>query len=185
MMRETSTAASLSGATTARVPRPIVALDVPSLRDALALAEAIPAADFVKVGLQLFIAAGPAVVRELRSMERRVFLDLKLHDIPNTVAGAVSSAGELGVELLTVHASGGRAMLRAARRAAAGPGAPALLGVTVLTSLDGSALAEAWGREDLAMENGGPAPRHAMRGRGDRWRGRECRRSRGHPGQRG
>lgn len=131
-------------------PVVIVALDVPGGREALALADALPRAGFVKVGLQLFTAAGPDVVRELRARGRRVFLDLKLHDIPNTVARAVESAAALGVDLLTVHASGGRAMLEAA---AAGDG-PDLLAVTVLTSLSDRDLADAWGRPsaDAAAE---------------------------------
>lgn len=132
-------------------PIPIVALDVATAREALALVERLPEADFVKVGLQLFVAAGPDVVRALGGLGKRVFLDLKFHDIPNTVARAVESAAALGVELLTLHASGGEAMLRAAR-AAAGPvgeGGPALLGVTVLTSLSGAELGRAWGRADV------------------------------------
>jgi orotidine-5'-phosphate decarboxylase len=126
----------------ADAPTPIVALDVAGARDALALADSLPRAGFFKVGLQLFTAAGPDVVRELRARGRRVFLDLKLHDIPNTVARAVGSAAELGVELLTVHASGGRKMLEAA----ASVGGPSLLAVTVLTSLSPAELAESWGR---------------------------------------
>ena len=90
-------------------PVPIIALDVGSAREALALVERLPGADFVKVGLQLFTAAGPDVVRALRGLGRRVFLDLKLHDIPNTVAKAVESAAALEVELLTLHAAGGSA----------------------------------------------------------------------------
>ena len=128
-------------------PEPVLALDVPDAASAFALLErAGPAADFVKVGLQLFVAEGPLIVRELRERGKRVFLDLKLHDIPNTVAHAVKSAARLDVQLLTVHAGGGAAMLRAAAEAAGGTGV-ALLGVTVLTSLDDAALAEAWGRE--------------------------------------
>ncbi|HEU4453478.1 MAG TPA: orotidine-5'-phosphate decarboxylase, partial [Longimicrobium sp.] len=114
-----------------------------------------PAADFVKVGLQLFVAEGPAFVRSLRGRGYGVFLDLKLHDIPNTVAQAVRSAAALDVQLLTVHASGGAAMLRAARDAAgpAGGGGPALLGVTVLTSLSEGEVAEAWGRESVIAQD--------------------------------
>ena len=130
---------------------PILALDVAGAREALALAERVPRADFVKVGLQLFIAAGPDIVRALRGMGRRIFLDLKLHDIPNTVARSVESAGSLGVELLTVHASGGSAMLRAAR-AATGDEGPALLAVTVLTSLSAAELGEAWGRDAVSAD---------------------------------
>ena len=132
------------------LPVPILALDVPSVRDAHTLLDRVgPAADFVKVGLQLFVAEGPSVVRELRGRGLRVFLDLKLHDIPNTVAHAVESAAALEVELLTVHASGGAAMLRAAARAAvaSAPDRLRLLGVTVLTSLSASEVAEAWGRD--------------------------------------
>lgn len=131
-------------------PVAIVALDVAGAREALALADALPRAEFVKVGLQLFTAAGPDVVRELRARGRRVFLDLKLHDIPNTVARAVESAAVLGVDLLTIHASGGRAMLRAAAEAEG----PSLLAVTVLTSLSDADLADAWGRPgaDAAAE---------------------------------
>jgi orotidine-5'-phosphate decarboxylase len=133
-------------------PIPIVALDVPDAASALALLDRLgPSAGFVKVGLQLFTAEGPAVVRELRGRNLRVFLDLKLHDIPNTVAHAVKSAAALEVELLTVHASGGASMLRAAAEVAAGT-ALTLLGVTVLTSLDERELGEAWGREHLEME---------------------------------
>ncbi len=135
--------------TTASAPQPIVALDVPTLEEALALADRLPGADFFKVGLQLFTAAGPEVIRRLRERGHRVFLDLKLHDIPNTVAGAVASAVALEVELLTVHASGGPAMLAAAARAAREHGGPGLLGVTILTSLDAAELSRAWGRPGL------------------------------------
>jgi orotidine-5'-phosphate decarboxylase len=131
---------------------PILALDVPGAAEALALADRLPRADFVKVGLQLYTAAGPEVVRELRARGRRIFLDLKLHDIPNTVAGAVASARELEVDLLTVHAGGGRAMLGAAAEAAAASPSLRLLAVTVLTSLSAAPLAEAWGREPLRVE---------------------------------
>jgi orotidine-5'-phosphate decarboxylase len=140
-------------------PIPIVALDVPDGEAALAMLDRLgPRADFVKVGLQLFTAEGPAIVRKLRERECRVFLDLKLHDIPNTVAHAVESAARLGVDLLTVHASGGAEMLRAAREAAAGPteGGPALLAVTVLTSLSDAQLAEAWGHQGASAAREAP-----------------------------
>jgi orotidine-5'-phosphate decarboxylase len=132
----------------------IVALDVPDRSQALGLVERLgDAADFYKVGLQLFTGWGPAAVTELRERGKRVFLDLKLHDIPNTVASAVHSAGDLGAELVTVHASGGEAMLRAAVDAAEGaPGNLRILGVTVLTSLGGPEIAVAWGRERVAVE---------------------------------
>ncbi len=124
----------------------IVALDVPSGREAHELVDRLgPRVDFVKVGLELFIGEGPQVVRTLRGRDLRVFLDLKLHDIPNTVAAAVRSASALGVELLTLHASGGRRMLEAA--VAARSGSLKLLGVTVLTSLDAGEVDQAWGRE--------------------------------------
>jgi orotidine-5'-phosphate decarboxylase len=104
---------------------------------------------YVKVGLELYTAAGPAVVTALRELGHEVFLDLKLHDIPNTVARATAAAGRLGASLVTVHASGGQGMLEAAREAAAraaglGAGRDArlrVLGVTVLTSLDQAGLA--------------------------------------------
>jgi orotidine-5'-phosphate decarboxylase len=115
--------------------RLIVALDVPSASEAQKLVARIgDVAGIYKVGLQLFVAEGPSIVRDLVSSGRRVFLDLKLHDIPTTVALAVKSAAELRVDMLTIHASGGAAMLRAATEAAAGR--LNLLAVTVLTSLN-------------------------------------------------
>ena len=97
----------------------------------------------VKVGNQLFTAEGPGVVRRLAKLGFHIFLDLKFHDIPNTVAGGVRSAAELpGVQLLTLHASGGLEMMRAARQAVEGrKRRPKLLGVTVLTSMDASTMA--------------------------------------------
>ena len=121
----------------------IIALDVPNKSEAVRLIRTIgPAADFYKIGLELFCAEGPSVVEEVKGLGKRVFLDLKLHDIPRTVARAVSSCARLGVDLLTLHASGAKAMIEAAREAAdaAGPSAPRLLAVTVLTSLDGADL---------------------------------------------
>jgi orotidine-5'-phosphate decarboxylase len=122
--------------------RVITALDVPVSADAVALAGRLgERAPLVKVGLELFSAAGPAVVRELQASGKRVFLDLKYDDIPNTVAAAARVAAELGVAMCTVHASAGRAAIAAAAEALAtapaGPDGrrPALLGVTVLTSL--------------------------------------------------
>lgn len=135
------------------MPRAIVALDVPSAERALSLVQRLgDACDFVKVGSELFTAAGPEVVRSLRAGGREVFLDVKLHDIPNTVRGAARSAAELGARLVTVHASGGSAMLEAAVEGA-GEGC-GVLAVTVLTSLDAGALGEAWGRrvDDVMAE---------------------------------
>jgi orotidine-5'-phosphate decarboxylase len=125
-------------------PRIIVALDVPAAEDALALAACLdPAICRVKVGNELFTRAGPAVVAALQQRGFEVFLDLKFHDIPNTVAGACRAAAELGVWMVNVHASGGIAMLEAAREAVGeGAGAPLLIAVTVLTSLDEADLAE-------------------------------------------
>ena len=117
--------------------RLIVALDVSSAAAARKIVAAVgDSAHTYKIGMQLYTAEGPAIVRELVSSGRRVFLDLKYHDIPNTVAGAVREAAQLGVSILTVHASGGSAMLRAATEAAAAQDrVPWVLGVTVLTSL--------------------------------------------------
>lgn len=117
--------------------RLIVALDVSAAQDARRLVSVLgDTATTFKVGKQLFTAEGPGYVRELVASGRKVFLDLKFHDIPNTVAGAVRSAAALGASMLTVHASGGQTMLRAAQEAAAASARPPLiLGVTVLTSL--------------------------------------------------
>jgi len=126
----------------------IVALDVPTADRALALAEQLaPVAGAFKIGSELFTAAGPDIVRQIRDMGAAVFLDLKFHDIPNTVAGAVASATRLGVQMLTLHASGGAAMMKAAEQSAQqtagqlGRPAPLVLGVTVLTSMDDNELA--------------------------------------------
>ena len=122
--------------------RIIVALDGMAPERALAFVAAVPELRWVKVGLELFVAAGPAVVTQLREQGKRVFLDLKFHDIPATMAGACRSAARLGAELITVHACAGSEALRAAQAAAqesaaaAGLPAPTLLAVTVLTSWD-------------------------------------------------
>jgi orotidine-5'-phosphate decarboxylase len=117
----------------------IVALDVATKKEALALVdqlrEQIP---FFKIGLQLYTAEGPEIVRAVRRMEANVFLDLKLHDIPNTVARTVESASALGVQLLTIHLSGGAEMIRAAITARKGKFS--ILGVTVLTSANDQTL---------------------------------------------
>jgi orotidine-5'-phosphate decarboxylase len=136
--------------TTARAARAIVALDSSALQDALRLVEVLgDSCDFFKVGSELFTATGPEAVAALRARGRDVFLDLKFHDIPNTVRGAVQSAARLGAALVTVHASGGLDMLSAAVEGA-GPGCR-VLGVTVLTSLNSKALARSWGRDVSAV----------------------------------
>jgi orotidine-5'-phosphate decarboxylase len=127
---------------------PIVALDVSTASAALSLVTELgDACRFYKVGNELFTAAGPSVVTAIREAGCEVFLDLKFHDIPNTVAGGVRNAAAIGASLATVHASGGSAMLRAAADAAreAGGGCR-VLAVTVLTSLTAEAVADAWGR---------------------------------------
>jgi orotidine-5'-phosphate decarboxylase len=117
--------------------RLIVALDVSTAAAARKIVAAVgDSALAYKVGMQLYTAEGPALVRELVDSGHRVFLDLKYHDIPNTVAAAVREASQLGVSMLTVHASGGRKMLRAAVEAAQSRPDLLVLGVTVLTSLD-------------------------------------------------
>ena len=127
----------------------IVALDVPTAEQALQLAQQVaPAVGAFKIGKELFVAAGPDIVRRVRATGAKVFLDLKFHDIPNTVAKAVAAATRLDVQMLTIHASGGGEMMRAAEDAAqktaaqAGLDAPLVLGVTVLTSSDAHTLAE-------------------------------------------
>jgi orotidine 5'-phosphate decarboxylase subfamily 1 len=127
----------------------IAALDVPSAEEALALATQIaPAVGAFKIGKELFTAEGPDIVNRVRDTGAAVFLDLKFHDIPNTVAKAVASAVRLDVQMLTVHCSGGSEMLRAAEKSAQesaqkqGRPAPLVLGVTVLTSMDAAALGE-------------------------------------------
>ena len=133
--------------------RIILALDRPDAASALALVEAIPDLRWVKVGLELFVAAGPVVVQQLRDQGKRVFLDLKFHDIPATMAGACRSAARLGAELITVHACAGSEALQAAQAAAtegaaaAGLPAPTLLAVTVLTSWDAERF-----RSELAID---------------------------------
>ena len=132
----------------------IVPLDLPT-EAALQLArELAPVVGAFKIGNELFTAAGPEIVTAIRRMGAPVFLDLKFHDIPNTVAGGVASATRLDVQMLTVHCAGGLRMLEAAERAAqetaraAGRSAPLVLGVTVLTSLDGTDL------ENVGVQSG-------------------------------
>ena len=126
-----------------------VALDVPTAEEALKLAQELgPIVGGFKIGLELFTTAGPQIVRQIRALGSPVFLDLKFHDIPNTVARAIASAVQLDVQMLTVHAGGGRAMLEAAEKSAHEAArrldrpAPWVLGVTVLTSLDANELSE-------------------------------------------
>jgi orotidine-5'-phosphate decarboxylase len=118
--------------------RLIVALDVPDAASAARLVDRLEdTCTWFKVGLELFVAAGPAVLEPLLRMGHSIFLDLKFHDIPNTVAGAVRSAAGLGAKMMTVHAAGGPAMLEAARNALEGiSNPPELLAVTMLTSMD-------------------------------------------------
>ena len=122
--------------------RLIVAVDVPSAKAAMELVSRLEGTcPWLKVGLELFTAAGPAIVEQLVARGHSIFLDLKFHDIPNTVAGAVRSAAGLGVRMMTLHALGGPAMLAAARKEVeklADP--PELLAVTVLTSMDAAQL---------------------------------------------
>ncbi len=128
----------------------IIALDLPTAGEALGLVERLgDSSEYYKVGAQLFTREGPALVQELKDRGKRVFLDLKYHDIPHTVARAVAAARELGVEMLTLHASGGRAMLEAAREVVSPgeEGAPLLLGVTLLTSVTAADVEEVWGKE--------------------------------------
>lgn len=137
----------------------IVALDVPDVARAVALAEKVaPHVGAFKVGKELFVGAGPDFVRQLRATGAAVFLDLKFHDIPNTVAKAVAAATRLDVQMLTIHTSGGSEMMRAAEAAAQetartlGRPAPLVLGVTVLTSMDSAALAELGGETDVTRQ---------------------------------
>ena len=137
----------------------ILALDVPAAEQALALARQLSAVlGAVKIGHELFTATGPELVRQVRGMGLNVFLDLKFHDIPNTVAKAVASAVQLDVQMLTIHTSGGTEMMRAAEKSAqesaakAGRSAPLVLGVTVLTSLDSNAIAEVGFQPNVAHQ---------------------------------
>jgi orotidine-5'-phosphate decarboxylase len=141
--------------------RLIAALDTPDPLRAAAWARALaPEVGLVKVGLELFVAHGPAAIGQVAAAGAPIFLDLKLHDIPNTVAGAARAAASLGVAMLTIHAGGGPAMIAAAREAAEAAGAarPMILAVTVLTSL---------GAADLAATGvaGGPAQQVLRLGR--------------------
>jgi len=124
----------------------ILALDLDSTDEAMDLVDALPGLEWVKIGPVLFVKEGPAIVRELKQRGLRVFLDLKWHDIPSTVAGAVEAAAEQGVDLATVHALGGVEMLRAAVAAAVHM---KLVAVSVLTSHSQQAFFETVGRSDI------------------------------------
>ena len=134
-----------------------MAFDLPTGKEALALASRLPGLGWAKIGPVLYVREGPALVREFTARGIRVFLDLKWHDIPNTVAGAVEGARALGVALATVHCLGGAAMLSAAKQAAGAQGssgALSLVGVTVLTSHDAGGFEGIVGRgvPDLGLE---------------------------------
>jgi orotidine-5'-phosphate decarboxylase len=125
----------------------IVPLDVSDLESALALVDKLESVSFWKVGLELFTSVGPQILEILKSKQKRIFLDLKFHDIPNTVAGACRSASRYGVDLLTIHATAGRDALKAATEAAqkgaaqAGVQPPKLIAITLLTSISARQLA--------------------------------------------
>ncbi|MGK7889892.1 MAG: orotidine-5'-phosphate decarboxylase [Leptolyngbyaceae cyanobacterium] len=129
------------------VERMIVPLDVATEAEAIALLDQLPQVTFWKVGLELFVACGPAIVQQLQQRHKRIFLDLKFHDIPNTMVGACRSAARYGVDLLTVHGTAGKEALAAAQIAAVqeatdqGIAAPKLLAITVLTSLSSRSVA--------------------------------------------
>jgi orotidine-5'-phosphate decarboxylase len=128
--------------------RIIVPLDVPTVAAAVALIDRLPQVTFWKVGLELFVSSGTIVLQELKQRHKRIFLDLKLHDIPNTVAGAAAAAARHGVDLLTVHAANGHVGMtqaQAAAQAAAqavGCPPPQIIAVTVLTSIEARMLAD-------------------------------------------
>lgn len=127
--------------------RVIVPLDVSSEREAIALIEQLPHVTFWKVGLELFVSTGPGILTALKARQKRIFLDLKFHDIPNTVAGACQAAARYGIDLVTLHATNGKEALQAAQRAAEAGAAetgtlpPKLLAITLLTSLTARSLA--------------------------------------------
>jgi len=133
----------------------LLALDVPAAERALALIQQLsPLVAGFKIGSELFTSAGPEIVRRVRAGGNLVFLDLKFHDIPNTVAKAVAAAARLDVQMLTVHTSGGLEMMRAAEQSAqqAGDNVPLVLGVTVLTSMDSNALGEVGAESNVGRQ---------------------------------
>ena len=117
----------------------IVALDFPSAQEAIALCDRLPQVNFWKVGLELFISDGNAILRELKDRNKKIFLDLKLHDIPNTVGSACRIATKYGADFLTIHASGGKAMMQAAQAEVQGSSTQ-LLAVSLLTSISATEL---------------------------------------------
>lgn len=125
----------------------IVPLDVSSEQEAIVLVDRLPQVSFWKVGLELFVSSGPSILHELKSRQKKIFLDLKFHDIPNTVAGACRAAARYGVDLITLHATAGKKALQAAQAAAAagasesGQPTPKLIAITLLTSLNSRDLA--------------------------------------------
>lgn len=127
--------------------RIIVPLDVPTEAQAIALVEQLPQVNFWKVGLELFVSSGTTILKVLKNRQKRIFLDLKFHDIPNTVAGATRASAKYGVDLLTIHAVAGRQALQGAVKAAvegsaaAGCSPPKLIGISLLTSLNSRDLA--------------------------------------------
>jgi orotidine-5'-phosphate decarboxylase len=132
---------------------PIVALDYFTLGDALSMVRTLGGlCRFYKIGSELFTAAGPAAVTAVRDLGCEVFLDLKFHDIPNTVRAAVRTAAAHGVRLVTVHAAGGRQMLEAAVEGAGRSEPCGVVAVTVLTSHTADSLGEAWGRRGVRIE---------------------------------
>ncbi len=136
----------------------IIALDVKNKEEAVAVVSGLKDARTFKVGLELFTAEGPALFKKLKALRKGIFLDLKLHDIPNTVAGAVRSAVRHGVQMMTIHTSGGREMMARAAEAARETAeaekveTPLLLGVTILTSLKSAELDEVGMKPDVASQ---------------------------------
>ena len=143
---------------TTNADRIIIALDVQTKEEGIALVSRLKDARTFKVGLELFTAEGPALFRKLKALRKDIFLDLKLHDIPNTVGGAVRSAFKHGVQMMTIHTSGGREMMAKAAEVAreiareTGRPKPVLLGVTILTSLKGADLEEVGQPSDVASQ---------------------------------
>ncbi|MBD3882689.1 orotidine-5'-phosphate decarboxylase [Phormidium tenue FACHB-886] len=127
--------------------RIIVPLDVPTEAQAIALLDRLPQVSFWKVGLELFVSAGSGILKTLKQRQKKIFLDLKFHDIPNTMAGACRAAATYGVDLVTVHTAAGKAALQSAQAAAeagataAGLPTPSLIAVTLLTSINSRSLA--------------------------------------------